>query len=1109
MYKKFTNKLGWPPHRLRQCLLVMKLTTLLLFMAIMQVSATSFAQKVTLNQQHITIAGIFKEIRKQTGYNVIWEPEKLNEHALIDVQFNKADLTDVLSRCLYGTNLEYKIEDKTIVIKQKITYQKLFWFSQSKITGVVKTDKGEVLMGATVIIEKINKSALTDANGAFTIENVPNGNYELTVSYVGFEKFTTDITVDNQEAKIVVVMKPGTNVLDEAVVKGYYSTTRRLNTGDVTTVRAAAIANQPVDDPLLALEGLVTGLYIQQTSGMPGAKVNVQLRGINSFSSNSTPLYIIDGVPFNGNPVDEQNYDTGAISGQPNGTNDPLNLINPQDIERIEVLKDADATSIYGSRGANGVILITTKKGKEGKTNLSVNGYTGAGKVSRMLPTLNTSQYLSIRRQAFANDGITPTLSNAPDLVQWSPNDNTDYQKMLIGGTSHITSVNASLSGGDKLTTFLLSGTYNYQTTVQPGDSHDQRGSVNMKVNHVSPDGKLKVDLSTLYSTDNNLIYGPDFTGTSISYPNNYPLYQDGQLYWGGGFSNPLALLNEKFKFNTENLILNAVISYNILKNLQIKASIGQNKIELDQKLLYPGSSGNPAYQSTGVGAYTDNSTKTYIAEPQIDYNTVIARGKLNATIGGTWQHTKFDEPYFVLASGFASDALMDSYTSAANYYTQINTSSDYKYASLFGRLGYSWDEKYIINGTFRRDGSSRFGPGKRYGDFASLGAAWVFSDESVFKQLNWLSFGKLRASYGSVGNDPSSNYGYLNTYSPAFAPYGTNKAYVPSGVANPDYSWETTKKLEAALELGFLDNRLLINGTWFRNRTNSLLASYPLSQQSGFDSYTANLNALVQNAGFELEIRANPINKKDFTWNASFNISAYKNKLLSFPDLVNSSYASEYVIGQPLDIVPLYHFTGFKNGQATVEDVNHDGAISPGLAANGKGDYVIAGSREPSFFGGFTNSIRYKQFQLDILVNFVKQKNYTITSFPGLLNNQYRDVLSSQFTPSTQSSSASYNSYINYYIFSDAAYTDASFIRLKNLSLSYDFPDSWKRALKMSNCRIYVRGQNLITITKYKGFDPETTIYPGIPNVPYASPFSTPTMPSLRTFTAGIQFTY
>jgi hypothetical protein len=484
-----------------------------------------------------------------------------------------------------------------------------------------------------------------------------------------------------------------------------------------------------------------------------------------------------------------------------------------------------------------------------------------------------------------------------------------------------------------------------------------------------------------------------------------------------------------------------------------------------------------------------------------MSYGLTIGQGRLDATAGGSWQATYFNQPLYVIGMGYASDALLDNYSSAETFFVNYSTSQEYKYISGFGRLNYAWKEKYIVNGTFRRDGSSRFGPDKKFGDFGSIGAAWVFSSESFLSRQSWLSYGKLRGSYGIVGNDQIQNYGYLDTYSSSLSLYGPYRGFIPTQIANPFFSWEKSKKLEAAVELGFLNNRLNLTTAWFLNRSDNLLISYPLSPQTGFSSYTANLGATVQNSGMEVEVKGSPIDRKDFGWTFSFNLSAYRNKLVRYPDLQQSSNASFYVVGQPLHIVPLYHFTGFKDGQATVEDANHDGVISPGINANGQGDYIIAGSLDPKYYGGLSNSLRYKQLTLDFLFNFVKKNGYELTAFPGMLNNMPAFTANTAFKASTLASSDAYSSYVNYYVGSDARFGDASFIRLRNISLSYNLQGKWLQAVKVSNARLYIRAQNLLTITKFKGLDPETPVYPY--NNPYQGVGTSISQPPLKMLTA------
>lgn len=1084
----------------------MKLTTFILIIGMLQVNANTKAQQINLKGDKISIATIFKEIRKQTGYTVIWKSEQLSANKTLTVNFNHSNLDEVIKKCIAGKHLEYAIDEKTVIIRQKKKgfIDQLFGAvsgNQEEIRGRISDKNGNALAGATIRIKGTNRSVISRSDGVFIIGNVERGSI-LQISYTGYETIEIPSTGNISDIKMIV----SNSELDQVQVIGYGTTTKRFNTGSVTTVKGDDIKNQTVTSPLQALQGMVPGLFIQQGSGMPGSSSKVSLRGTNSLSSGTIPLYIIDGVPFDGSPTELSG--NISMSEQGNGSSDPLNAINPKDIESIEVLKDADATSIYGARGANGVIIITTKYAKSGETGLSATVTSGFSQLNRFPKSLNTADFLAIRRTAFANDNITPTASNAPDLMVWDQHANTDYQKYLLGNTAPQTEANIALSGGNSNNGLYLSGSYRKEGTVYPSDFGYQRGSVHAKAFHTSENGKLRAEFSAIYSADLNRMPATDITNATTTLPNNYPLYNaDGTLYYHPGIAtNPIALLRNYGKNVAKTSVLNAGLNYNVLSNLKLKVNVGQNTVSQDAIVIYPSSAQNPSLGAIqgGGGTYTNNTNTTYLAEPQIDYHTSIAKGKLNATLGGTYQFRNYNQPYFVSAGMFSTDALLENYNSAGIIYYQTSSTSQYRFASIFGRILYNWDSKYILSGTYRRDGSSKFGPGKQFGNFGSVGAAWLFMEESFMKTVDWLSFGKLRASYGTVGNDQISNYEYLDSYSPAMTPYGNNPGLVPSRIPNEDFSWETTRKMEFAIELGFLKDKIMLNTAWFRNRSSDLLSYYPLSGQAGFNGYTANLDAVVQNAGWEIELKATPLNKRAITWNTSLNISRSVNKLMSYPGLSKSSHASRYAIGHSLNSITLYQFTGFEDGIAQVADIDGDGQITPGLMANGEGDYIIAGTTDPKFYGGFNNNLKIGSFQLDIFFNFVKKDGLAPTSFPGLLKNQIEGVLDRRFKPSIGSGSESYASYENYYVNSTAKLQDASFIRLRNVTLSYYLPEKWATAIKIKNCRIFATGQNLLTITKYKGFDPETLQYnPG----GWPMPFPAPVFPPLTTITGGLQF--
>ncbi|PTS93139.1 SusC/RagA family TonB-linked outer membrane protein, partial [Pedobacter sp. HMWF019] len=422
-----------------------------------------------------------------------------------------------------------------------------------------------------------------------------------------------------------------------------------------------------------------------------------------------------------------------------------------------------------------------------------------------------------------------------------------------------------------------------------------------------------------------------------------------------------------------------------------------------------------------------------------------------------------------------------------------------YRYSAAYARLGYNYQDQYLINFTARKDASSRFGPGKQIANFGAVGGAWIFSKQDVIKDnLSFLSFGKLRASYGITGNDQISDYKFLSTYSANGLAYQGVAGLNPTSLTNPNYGWESVKKLEAGLDLGFIKDRILFNVSWYQNRTGNQLVGYSLPSITGFTSIQANLPAVIQNRGTEFELTTHNISGKDFSWTTSANLSVPRNKLLSYPNLANSSYATTYVEGMPLSISFLFHYTGVDptTKQYTFEDVNKDGQVTYGSDRKP----VFVGQK---YFGGLNNSITYKGFQLDFFLQFVKQNGYNfLGSVPGAFSNsanQLASVIQSTNGGTgvqnfTQDYSSGLNNAYSSYFSSDGNLTDASFIRLKNISLSWNLTEKYLNYLKLRNVRIYVQGQNIFTITKYKGLDPEF------------SGSQLASLPPLRIIMAGIQ---
>lgn len=964
------------------------------------------------------------------------------------------------------------------------------------VSGTV-SDSHDVLSGVTVQIKNKSVATFTDAQGNFQIQAMPEDT--LVFSFIGYA--TQELLV-GQQTNFSVLLNADETALDEVLVNaGYYKVKDKERTGSIAKITSKEIENQPVTNVLAAMQGRMAGVNITQTTGVPGGGFDIQIRGQNSIRlGGNNPLYIIDGVPYSSDAIGS-GQNSAVLPGRPS----PLNSINPEQIESIEVLKDADATSIYGSRGANGVVLITTKKGKTGKTVFNATVSTGMGQVTRFMKLLNTEQYLAMREEAFANDGFTELPDNAFDVNgTWDRNRYTDWQKELLGGTAMQTDVQTSVSGGSAQTQFLLSAAYNRQTTVFPGDFNYRKMNVLASINHRSENNKFNAQFTTGYTFQNNLQPQTDLTLKALALAPNAPaLYTpDGALnFEDSTFDNPIASFAGKYESNIYDLIANGLLSYKILPNLELKSSFGYTGLTNTEITTQPSTMYDPA---AGIGPEFSGlisgnvDRKSYIVEPQINWTSSLGKMKFDALVGSTFQWQEGTQ-LTQFGFGFASNSLIYNLASAADVDIFSNETNVYKYQAFFGRVNLNWDGTYILNFTGRRDGSSRFGPGKQFANFGAVGAAWLFSNERFLKDNSVLDFGKIRMSYGITGSDQIGDYQFLDTFGSTGINYDGLVGLQPTRLYNPSFGWESNKKLELALELGFFNDRLFLTGSWYRNTSSNQLVGIPLPGTTGFTSLQSNLDAVVENKGTEFTFRTVNIKSKNFSWISSFNLTFARNTLLEYPDLAASTYKNTLVIGEPLNIRKVYQFTGVdpETGLYTFNDADGDGNVT---SAN---DRTVIRDFNPDYFGGFQNEFTYKNFRLDFLFQFVKQINFNEIAFfnpAGTMSNQPTWVLNNwqqagDVQPhqlyTTGLNSAAFDAY-DKFLNSDAAISDASFVRLKNISLSYTLPASVSKNLK---CRLFVQGQNVLTFTKYRGADPEFK----------ASGY----LPPLRVISAGTQLTF
>jgi TonB-dependent starch-binding outer membrane protein SusC len=1072
---------------LTQLLRAMKLLAFLLLVASLHVSAGGMAQKITLSLEKVPVQKVFTEVIRQTGVSIVYTESMFEGFAPVTIKVKNATIDEVLQQCFKDRPFSYHQEAGMIVInkivagKPEISEAPLF----INITGRITNERGEPV-SASIVVKGIGNGVTSNADGYFELKNVEE-NAVLVISGVSIE--TMEMKVNGRSTLNITVTINAAEEDAVTVKTNYWETSKRKSVGNVSIVTAKDIEKQPVANPLLALQGRMAGVMIEQEGGTPGAGIKIQIRGRNSIRPDGNlPLYVIDGVPFPSNPL---GYGPVGLMLQGN----PLSNINPADIENIQVLKDADVTAIYGSRGANGVVLITTKKGRTGKAKVDVSVYSGLGKLPHKAKLLNTQQYLQMRNEAFANDNATPGTEDYDVNGVWDQNRYTDWQKLILGGTASITNAYASITGGNENMQYLVSGNYYRETTVFPGDFSDQKYSGRFNIMHTSDNRRLSVSFVGGYLVDDNRLMQQDPTSYATELPPNAPApyTPDGKINWESNtWVNPFAKFLQDFKSRAATFEGNSVITYEIIKGLQVKANFGYTEVSVAERSIQPLISEQPGSSTTGYLSVVNNNIQTWLTEPQLNYSVKTGKGRLSAVAGFSFQQTrsKFQR---IMASGFASDALIYNLQAATSVQVPVATSSLYRINAFYGRINYEWDGKYLVNFTGRRDGSSRFGPGKQFANFGAVGVGWIFTGESfIQKSLSWLSFGKIRASYGTTGNDQIGDYGYYDLWVPTTYSYGGAAGLYPNNLFNANFAWEINRKLEAGLELAFLNDRITTNISYYRNRSGNQLVGYNLPTITGFNNIQSNLPAEVQNTGVELEFGAAVMKSKHFTWSTALNLTFPSNKLISYPDIDNSSYKYDYKVGSSLYVSPGFHYGGVDpaTGMYIRQDVDGDGNITDL-------DWQFLKTKGQKYFGGFQNTFEYKGWQLDVFLQLVKQQGYDFAYGvdAGSMKNQLQYVLNRWQKPGDISQVRKFSLYYNSSEITDAQTGDASYIRLKNVSLSYRFPAAWTQKLALSEAKLFMQAQNLFTITSYKGLDPETQ--------------SMSTLPPLRIITAGIKLSF
>lgn len=1132
---------------------VMKLLSLLLFIACMTVAAEPKAQTVSLSIKDASLLDVFSVVKKQTGFEVAGNLSVLKKTHPVTVSVKNMPLEEFLQLLLRDQPITYRLDGQNIFLVEKPQPIRLKLNNDDSpepltdISGkLLSATTGEPIMSASIQVKGEKKGASTDKSGRFSFFNIPD-NAVLVVSSIGFQKMELSVAklrsmaeggtiaegkniIRKMGAEYIFYMGLADIVLDETVVTAYGKTTRRLATGNISTVKGEDIQRQPVMTVLEALVGRVPGMVVSQTSGNGAAPVNVVIRGRNTINPNgfTEPLYVIDGVPLTYLSASLSTSlaaaNPGAVQGGTTLTNgeNPLLSINPMDIERIDVLKDADATSIYGSRGANGVILITTKRARTGPTSFDIRISNGTKFNAYYPKLLNTQDYLAIRREALRNDGIAADIYSAPDLVLWDQNKYTNWAKELIG-VGNTLDVNMSVGGGNAQTSYNLSGSYATQKEIMNNGGKNHRGTFRTSLNHTGLNQKFKL------SFGNNIAFtsvNASAPGDLSTIPPNAPdIYNEkGEFnfipYRGRTASIfPFSGLKVFSESKTYSLQSNLNLSYQIIKGLVVSAAGGVNISHNVNTYVNPKAARDTLYRNFPGAFYGRNTQTAFNVEPQIAYNTIIGKGNLSVQLIGTLQSIA-TRAETIEGRDFANDAMMKSYNNAATK-TISEAYKQYKYVSTAAILKYVWDNKYVVNLNAKRDGSSRFGPGKQFGNFASAGAAWIASDEGFMRKVlpDWVSLIKFRGSVGITGSDQIGDYEYLSRWgstSSSLSPlqllkYNGIDAYQVLSPLNQEFQWESTYKSELAASFAFLDNRFSVDLSVYRNIASNQLSQMPTPLYTGFDATTTNWNARIANTGVELELRANLIQKKDLNLSMNFVIGRNKNRLIDFPNLENSQYKNNLKIGQSLTAEYLLHYTGIDplTGTYTFEDYNKDGVVNappnsiPLISSDDR--YVII-DRAEKYSGSIGLNLGYKNFSLYttcIFINRLRQDPYLSNTVGGMynislpaevLNNHWQNPGDIVKYPRFTTIATNINS--TQFIRSDAKYVNGSYLRMNNLSVAYRLPQQWCKKAGMKGVTVSINSSNLFTITPYKGLDPEV-----------ANAFNGTPIP--RTITANLQLNF
>lgn len=1110
--------------------LLMRLTTILLLLAFLNVKANSYSQKVTLSEKNASLEKIFSELSRQTNYKFVYTKAEIDKGIKIDLNVKGRDIRDVLEICSKGQPFGYTIFEDYVVIKYKPvspnTIAPIEAPAMKELKGRVVNESGEPLPNATVQVKGGKKSTVTNANGYFSIEVEDNKPATLIISYVGME--TLEIKVDGGSGDVNVQLKAAKSSLSDIVVVGYGTSRKKDITGSVSSVPIAEQEKAPVLGVEQMLSGRASGVEVTQNQAQPGALFTIRIRGTNSINASSAPLFVVDG------------YAGGDISN-----------LNPSDVLSIDVLKDASATAIYGSRGANGVIIITTKRGNLSGPKVIIDAYTGIQFVSKRYDMMDAKQYATylntIKTEQNAIDGTNNPLPFTQDQIS-KLGKGTDWQDAIFQ-KAPISNISLAFNGGDENTKHYLSFNYFNQDGIIIKSNY-KKGSIRYNLDQ-KLGNRLKMGLSSQlgYALANNVTVNTDATiensvlwdavrfnpmipvqNPDGTYPDNGPL---GQVVPMG---NPVGFVNrakdERYSFT---VAANVFGELEIIKGLRLRSSFGVNYGNDGRELFIP----TGVFSARRVGRAEKSSGQSYnwLNENTLTYDkTFNAIHTINVTGGFTAQY--WHNKWFNAAIINLTTDLLD----ANNFDIGLadvpgSSFQDNFLASYFARANYRLMDKYLLTLTMRADGSSRFGQNDKWGYFPSGAIAWHLSEENFIRNIKAISDMKLRISYGITGNQEIGSYNSLsqysfNTYELGSVPVLVTGAY-PANIANPDLKWESTASTDIGLDIGLLNNRINITADYYDKKTSNLLLYVDLPRTSGYRSILLNTGK-VSNKGFELTVSSLNINRSNFRWNTTLVFSTNKNEVVNLGvnkqlyvghlsgSLFNgqSPTSSILIPGSPIGSFYGIVFDGVWQSEDEITKSGTTDPVHPGdpkyRDLNGDHkisgeDRMIIGQARPKFTYGLINNFSLGRLNLNIHLQGVNGNRILNENLWEIQNGQpYHNKLAYVATDSwhgegTSNTLPRVSSSLrtNYGLPSDVL-ENGSYLRIKTVTLSYDAPlPKYLSVFKSST--VYVTAQNLHVFTKYSGYDPEVNSFGEENALTLGTDYNA--YPNYRTFLIGVKF--